>query len=79
MDDNIWQDIVLTDESDNPPPWLADENVRAGIRYLLACDCCHEEENRVARERCNLQEWIHAEWNGVLAALVSYGWSDIMI
>ena len=61
MGDDIWQDIGLTDESDNPPPWLADENVHAGIHYLLACDHCQEEENRVARERCNLQEWIHAE------------------
>ncbi|KAF8833999.1 hypothetical protein BDN67DRAFT_985641, partial [Paxillus ammoniavirescens] len=61
VDDDIWQDIGLNDDSVNPPPWLADEN-----------DRCQEEEGRLARERCNLQEWIGAEWDGVCAALASH-------
>ncbi|KAF8834398.1 hypothetical protein BDN67DRAFT_985349, partial [Paxillus ammoniavirescens] len=72
VDDDIWQDIGLTDDSVNPPPWLADENVHMGICHLLARDRCQEEEGRLARERCNLQEWIGAEWDGVCAALASH-------
>jgi hypothetical protein len=78
VDDDIWQDIGLTDDSVNPPPWLADENVHMGICHLLARDCCQEEEGRLARERCNLQEWIGAEWDGVCTALASHGMSTMV-
>jgi hypothetical protein len=78
VDDDIWQDIGLTDDSVNPPPWLADENVCMGICHLIAQDHCQEEEGRLARERCNLQEWIGAEWDGVCAALASHGMSTMV-
>ncbi|KAF9233286.1 hypothetical protein BU15DRAFT_80265 [Melanogaster broomeanus] len=69
VDDDIWQDVGLVDDdSVDPPPWLADEDVREGIRYLLERDRCLEEENRVARERCHLQEWLKAEWDAVVLA-----------
>ncbi|KAF9234576.1 hypothetical protein BU15DRAFT_89933 [Melanogaster broomeanus] len=69
VDDDIWQDVGLVDDdSVDPPPWLADEDVREGIKYLLERDRCLEEEDRVARERCHLQEWLKAEWDAVVLA-----------
>ena len=46
VDDDIWQDIGLTetDDSTDPPLWLSDENVRMGIRAMLEMDRCQEEE-----------------------------------
>ncbi|KIJ61378.1 hypothetical protein HYDPIDRAFT_31467 [Hydnomerulius pinastri MD-312] len=68
VDDNIWQDIGLRDEDANPPAWLADDDVRAGIKALLEKDRCVEEEQRLLRERCYLQEWLVAEVTAVEAA-----------
>ncbi|KAG6904813.1 hypothetical protein DXG01_006992 [Tephrocybe rancida] len=45
VDDTIWEDIGLEEGTPAaPPPWLADENVRAGIKALLKQDRCLEEE-----------------------------------
>ncbi|KAF9231869.1 hypothetical protein BU15DRAFT_90808 [Melanogaster broomeanus] len=54
VDDNIWQDIGLYDEDDSvhPPAWLADE------KY----DRCIEEQLRLTKERCLLQEYMLEEW-----------------
>ncbi|KIJ59349.1 hypothetical protein HYDPIDRAFT_62704, partial [Hydnomerulius pinastri MD-312] len=43
VDDNIWQDVGLGDDVGDPPAWLSDEDVRAGIRLLLEKDRCSEE------------------------------------
>ncbi|KAF9236950.1 hypothetical protein BU15DRAFT_88926 [Melanogaster broomeanus] len=76
VDDDIWQDVGLVDGDGDavgcPPPWLADEDVRVGIRYLLERDRCQEEEDRVARERCHLQEWLNAEWDAIVLAQSNY-------
>ena len=34
VDDAIWEDLDCDDESQAPPPWLADEDVRQGIQLL---------------------------------------------
>ena len=46
VDDDIWQDIGLTetDESTDPPLWLCNEDVRTGIKVMLELDRCLEEE-----------------------------------
>ncbi|KAF9230152.1 hypothetical protein BU15DRAFT_83984, partial [Melanogaster broomeanus] len=64
VDDNIWQDIGLYDEDDSvhPPAWLADEKVREGIRFMLEYDRCVEEQLRLTKERCLLQEYMLEEW-----------------
>jgi hypothetical protein len=68
VDDDIWQDIGLDDATTDPPLWLADESVRMGIRHLLEYDRCVEEEDRLCRERCILQEWMMLEWNNLQRA-----------
>ncbi|KAF8065223.1 hypothetical protein FPV67DRAFT_1419584 [Lyophyllum atratum] len=71
VDDNIWQDIGLQDDefSGTVPLWLGDENTRRGIKALLEFDRCVEEEQRLAMERCSLQEWMLEEWSCVILAL----------
>lgn len=70
VDDNIWQDIGLDDSTDGLaiPLWLGNEDVRCGIRAQLELDRCNEEEARLKRERCAMQEWFLEEWNATIAA-----------
>ncbi|KIJ66783.1 hypothetical protein HYDPIDRAFT_26204 [Hydnomerulius pinastri MD-312] len=42
---------------------LAMNDVREGIWCLLQRDRCVEEEKRLGREHCYLQEWASEEWN----------------
>ncbi|KAG2101584.1 uncharacterized protein F5147DRAFT_746952 [Suillus discolor] len=69
VDDEIWQDIGLDDDSMHPPAWLSDEATRSGIRLQLELDCCVEEETRLMRERSVMQEWMLAEWEAIQTAL----------
>jgi len=63
VDDEIWQDVGLDEESDGAPPlWLSDEGIRLGITKLLDLDRCEEEEMRLIRERRALQQWMLEEW-----------------
>lgn len=68
VDDEIWQDMGLDDEDGPVPRWLCDEAVRKGIRAMLEKDRCEEEENRLQRERCAMQEWLYEEWTTVRKA-----------
>ncbi|KAI6004876.1 hypothetical protein EDD15DRAFT_2384749 [Pisolithus albus] len=64
VDDDIWQDAGLEDDTGRfPPAWLADENVRSGIRSLLELRRCEEEERRLLHERRMLMEWFSEEWS----------------
>ena len=63
VDDDIWQDVGLDNNQDGPvPQWLGDDKVQEGIQALLEVDRCHEEEARLHRERCAMQEWLKEEW-----------------
>ncbi|KAG1888481.1 uncharacterized protein F5891DRAFT_987773 [Suillus fuscotomentosus] len=68
VDDEIWQDVGLEDEIADPPPWLADNNVRHSICLLLDHDRCVEEENRLSCEHCVMQEWMITEWTALQSA-----------
>ncbi|KAF8834234.1 hypothetical protein BDN67DRAFT_992712 [Paxillus ammoniavirescens] len=70
VDDDIWQDVGLTGGEAEPPAWLADDKVRMGIRDLLEKDQCIEEEMRLRREHCNLQEWCQVEWEATHLCLL---------
>lgn len=70
VDDTIWQDIGLDENDHNgqPPLWLRDDKVRAGIRSMLDHDRCIEEEKGLFRERVALQDWVCEEWAVVRVA-----------
>ncbi|KAG6904167.1 hypothetical protein DXG01_012127, partial [Tephrocybe rancida] len=63
VDDAIWQDVGLDEGSNEaPPPWLANESVRVGIRALLERDRCTEEEHRLRHECRSMRVWLSEEW-----------------
>jgi hypothetical protein len=65
VDDDIWQDIGLTDDLDDSseiPDWLGNDKVREGIKVLLEYDRCLEEMQRIRHERISMQEWFLEEW-----------------
>ncbi|KAI6132563.1 hypothetical protein EDD16DRAFT_1514690 [Pisolithus croceorrhizus] len=63
VDDDIWQDVGLGDDSDGVlPPWLVDEKIHSGIRSLLEWRCCEEEERHLLQERKALVLWFSEEW-----------------
>ncbi|KAG1847703.1 hypothetical protein F4604DRAFT_1935747 [Suillus subluteus] len=68
VDDDIWQDVGLDGNDMAPPAWLADENMRAAIKFQLEVDRCNDEGARIMRERCVLQEWMMAEWDALQEA-----------
>jgi hypothetical protein len=69
VDDEIWQDVGLGDDVDGSiPRWLADEEVRVGIKNLLELDRCKEEEERLHIEKCALQDWAIEEWDCIQVA-----------
>ncbi|THU87648.1 hypothetical protein K435DRAFT_681343, partial [Dendrothele bispora CBS 962.96] len=71
VDEEIWQDFGLGDDKDEevPPPWMADERVREGIRAMLELDRCQEERARLRMQRRALQEWFVEEWQILTTAL----------
>jgi hypothetical protein len=65
VDDDIWQDIGLTDDLDDSseiPDWLGNDKVREGIKVVLEYDRCLEEMQRIRHERVSMQEWFLEEW-----------------
>lgn len=68
IDHSIWHDLGFNDTEVEVPRWLADESVRTGIRYRLELDRCEEELDRLRFERCGLQEWFMADWQGLQCA-----------
>jgi hypothetical protein len=80
VDDAIFQDVGLDDDDDatgptEPPLWLCDEQVHAGIKAMLVLDRCDKEEARLLREMCSLRVWFAEEWKMVQRALLDTGMS----
>jgi len=76
VDDDIWQDIGLSNEYDGQvtiPDWLKNEKVRIGIKSLLEFQRCEEEERRLLHERLAIQEWMQEEWFVLGAAFGEIG------
>ncbi|KAK7444534.1 hypothetical protein VKT23_015212 [Stygiomarasmius scandens] len=81
VDDAFWQDIGLNsneeDDSTGPPPWMADDNVRKGIRAMLEIDRCDEEDERLAIEMRAMKEWFTEEWEVLMKTIEATGDVDI--
>ncbi|THU88323.1 hypothetical protein K435DRAFT_580048, partial [Dendrothele bispora CBS 962.96] len=78
VDEDIWQDVGLGDESSSTPPlWLCNEQVRKGIRAMLEVDRCREEMKRLESQRRSLQEWFVEEWKVLLEAIQRTGENSI--
>ncbi|KDR65486.1 hypothetical protein GALMADRAFT_148660 [Galerina marginata CBS 339.88] len=78
VDDNIWQDIGLTDDNDDNnqtsvPLWLGNEDVRSGIKWLLQLDRCMEEQRRLEAEKISMFQWMREEW---VIAETALQWSE---
>ncbi|KDR65199.1 hypothetical protein GALMADRAFT_46089, partial [Galerina marginata CBS 339.88] len=76
VDDDIWQDVGLTDENDDDfevPAWLGNDDVRSGIKALLDYERCVEEERRLIAEKLSMIQWICEEWTVVMNAII---WSE---
>lgn len=73
VDEDIWQDLGLEEEENEPAPWQTDPKVREGIRHMQELDRCKEEQARLAHERASLQEWIADEWNALESAIAVGG------
>ncbi|THU86667.1 hypothetical protein K435DRAFT_683215 [Dendrothele bispora CBS 962.96] len=56
VDEEIWQDVSLRDDDEDPPLWLCNENVRKGIRAMLELERCDEEMTRLRMQRRALQD-----------------------
>ncbi|KAL0572686.1 hypothetical protein V5O48_009276 [Marasmius crinis-equi] len=71
VDDEIWEDVGLTEEWDCPdlPLWLADDSVHMGIRAMLQHNRAKEEIAHLMVERDAMQTWFAEEWVVVLEAV----------
>ncbi|KAJ3830909.1 hypothetical protein F5878DRAFT_516959, partial [Lentinula raphanica] len=71
IDDSIWDDIGLanTDDTLQLPPWLADEQVRTGIKGILLRDRCDEELRHLCHEVQVMREWFADEWEALEKAI----------
>jgi len=71
VEEGIWQDVGLEDDTDGVPCWLADEAVREGISAMLDLDRTQEELALVTMVLTNIQDWFKQEWQSVKVALAT--------
>ena len=61
VDDDIWQDVGLSDEYDGNhtvSEWLGNDSVRTEIRSLLELEQCEEKQWRLLHEWLAIQKWM---------------------
>lgn len=66
---HLMEDVWITRSSGDIPPWLADPNVREGIRAMLKIDRCQEECRRLGMEADNLCRFFGREIRAVELAI----------
>lgn len=73
IDDALWQDIGLQEGEDSTlPRWLADDGTRKGIKAWLNVQRSIEEQERLGREKINMQMWLREEWQRLQRAMETY-------
>jgi hypothetical protein len=60
-DPSLHEDVWITLSEGQIPRWLADADVRDGIRALHSADRCTEEAQRLSLERQNMLTWLEQE------------------
>ncbi|KAH6888337.1 hypothetical protein BKA70DRAFT_1442986 [Coprinopsis sp. MPI-PUGE-AT-0042] len=68
VDSLIWDDSYFDDSLDGIPEWMANEDLRLGIRLWLDSSRCSEERVRLLLECTHLQEWSRRAWNDISTA-----------
>lgn len=68
---DLLEDVWIQRREVSPPGWLADFNVREGIRALLKKDHCLEERRRLGEEADGLCRWLGNELTAVELAIRS--------
>ncbi|KAG2341701.1 hypothetical protein BDR05DRAFT_976848 [Suillus weaverae] len=79
VDDEIWQDVGLDDDTMAPPAWLSDDAIRNGIRFQLEVDQCMEEEARLMHGWAVIQEWMLVEWEAIQGASNNAGMCGLIM
>ncbi|KAF7976360.1 hypothetical protein HWV62_6913 [Athelia sp. TMB] len=66
---DLMEDVWISRREEDLPRWLADSNVRDGIRAMLKKDSCLWERRRLGREADNLCRWLGRELTTVELAI----------
>jgi hypothetical protein len=68
-DPTLLEDVWISPCIGEVPRWLEDPEARDGIRALLKCDRCQEEQHRLGREADNMCRWFGRELAAIELAL----------
>lgn len=68
---DLLEDVWISRREESTPRWLADFNVRDGIRALLKKDHCLEERRRLGDESDAICSWLGTELTAVELAIRS--------
>lgn len=63
---NALAPLPIAREGHAVPDWLGNEDFRKGIKAMVELDRCIEEEYRLSREHCAMQEWMFEEWQTLI-------------
>ncbi|KAH6871942.1 hypothetical protein BKA70DRAFT_1450532 [Coprinopsis sp. MPI-PUGE-AT-0042] len=72
VDSPIWDDSYFDESLTGAPEWMANEDLRQGIRLWLDSERCTEEQDRLAAECTHLQEWSRRAWDEISAAHIAF-------
>ncbi|KAH6909713.1 hypothetical protein BKA70DRAFT_1425430 [Coprinopsis sp. MPI-PUGE-AT-0042] len=72
VDSPIWDDSYFDESLSGAPEWMANEDLRHGIRLWLDSERCSEEQDRLLAECSHLQEWSYRAWHEVSAARIAF-------
>ena len=66
---SLMEDVWITLSEGKIPCWMENQAVHDGIRAMLKCDCCLEEQRRLGIKADNLCQWYGAELAAVELAM----------